>query len=153
MALAEEMVREDRDILRLLAKRHSRTASSRSDLMRTSHWSFMFDSSPNLMELRDCTTQPFQHQRSRERLINDRVAKTIPGSLPQTMRSASHATIPPATATSGLPGVRARLFSRLDGHNYRFDGHDAITIVLALAAGALAEDKLADWFRDQLSQN
>lgn len=47
--------------------------------------------------------------------------------------------------------VLARLFLRLNGHDLRFDAHDAITTVLALAAGELAEEELADWFRDRLS--
>ncbi|PKP86953.1 MAG: type II toxin-antitoxin system death-on-curing family toxin [Alphaproteobacteria bacterium HGW-Alphaproteobacteria-17] len=47
--------------------------------------------------------------------------------------------------------VLARLFLRLNGLELRFDPQDAITTVLALAAGELAEDELADWFRNHLS--
>ncbi|WP_077147678.1 type II toxin-antitoxin system death-on-curing family toxin [Sphingopyxis sp. KK2] len=43
--------------------------------------------------------------------------------------------------------VLARLFLRLNGHELRFNPQDAIDIVLALAAGELAEDELAAWFR------
>jgi len=47
--------------------------------------------------------------------------------------------------------VLARLFLRLNGLELQFDPQDAITTVLALAAGELAEDELTDWFRDRLS--
>lgn len=47
--------------------------------------------------------------------------------------------------------VLARLFLHLNGLELRFDPQDAITTVLALAAGELAEDELTDWFRDHLS--
>ena len=47
--------------------------------------------------------------------------------------------------------VLARLFLRLNGHQLIFDQHDAIRTVLALAAGDLSEDELADWFRTHIS--
>jgi death on curing protein len=47
--------------------------------------------------------------------------------------------------------VLARLFLHLNGHSLRFDAQDAIATVLALAAGELAEDALADWFRGHLA--
>lgn len=43
--------------------------------------------------------------------------------------------------------VVARLFLALNGHKLVFTAEDAISTVLALAAGDLAEDELADWFR------
>jgi death-on-curing protein len=43
--------------------------------------------------------------------------------------------------------VLARLFLALNGVTIRFTAEDAITTVLALAAGELSEDELADWFR------
>ena len=43
--------------------------------------------------------------------------------------------------------VMARLFLRLNGVAIVFDKEDAIRTMLALAAGALSEDALADWFR------
>lgn len=46
--------------------------------------------------------------------------------------------------------VMARLFLRVNGHEIRFDPQDAIETVLALAAGTLAEDELADWFRKHI---
>ena len=47
--------------------------------------------------------------------------------------------------------VLARLFLRLNGVTLRFDQMDAIRIMLALAAGELGEDELADWFRAQIA--
>lgn len=49
--------------------------------------------------------------------------------------------------------VLARLFLALNGHALRFDPADAINTVLALAAGNLSEQELADWFRAGLSQD
>jgi death-on-curing protein len=49
--------------------------------------------------------------------------------------------------------VLARLFLALNGHALRFDPAGAINIVLALAAGNLSEQELADWFRAGLSQD
>lgn len=43
--------------------------------------------------------------------------------------------------------VVARLFLRLNGAALEFDKPDATRTVLALAAGELGEDELADWFR------
>lgn len=47
--------------------------------------------------------------------------------------------------------VFARLFLRVNGRNLSFTPREAIDTVLALAAGTLAEDELADWFRQHLS--
>ncbi len=47
--------------------------------------------------------------------------------------------------------VLARLFLVLNGHVLTFDPADAIKTVLALAAGELDEDALADWFRQRLT--
>lgn len=46
--------------------------------------------------------------------------------------------------------VMARLFLRLNGLTIAFDKADAIRTVLALAAGELPEETLADWFRARL---
>ena len=43
--------------------------------------------------------------------------------------------------------VIARLFLALNGMTIEFEPQEAIRIVLALAAGELTEDELADWFR------
>ena len=45
--------------------------------------------------------------------------------------------------------VFARLFLRLNGQALSFAPREAIDIVLALAAGELSEDELADWFRQR----
>jgi death-on-curing protein len=47
--------------------------------------------------------------------------------------------------------VLARLFLRLNGVTLRFDQADAIRTMLALAAGELGEDELADWFRGNIA--
>jgi death-on-curing protein len=47
--------------------------------------------------------------------------------------------------------VLARLFLLLNGHKLRFEAPDAVTTMLALAAGELREEKLADWFRERLA--
>ena len=49
--------------------------------------------------------------------------------------------------------IAARLFLRLNGVELAFTEHDAIATVLALAAGELSEDELADWFRTHLSSS
>jgi death on curing protein len=46
--------------------------------------------------------------------------------------------------------VLARLFLRLNGKVLRFEPNDAINTVLALAAGDLSEEELADWFRGHI---
>jgi death on curing protein len=46
--------------------------------------------------------------------------------------------------------VLARLFLKVNGAELRFDAQDAIFMVLALAAGELEEDEVADWFRTHL---
>ncbi len=43
--------------------------------------------------------------------------------------------------------VAARLFLRLNGHALAFTEREAVATVLALAAGELSEDELADWMR------
>jgi death on curing protein len=43
--------------------------------------------------------------------------------------------------------VLARLFLKLNSAPISFESTEAINIVLALAAGELAEQELADWFR------
>ena len=47
--------------------------------------------------------------------------------------------------------VMARLFLGLNGVTLAFEELDAIMIVLALAAGELSEDELAEWFRGRLA--
>jgi len=47
--------------------------------------------------------------------------------------------------------VAARLFLRMNGHSLAFSEQDAIRTVLALAAGELSEDELADWLSEHLS--
>ncbi len=47
--------------------------------------------------------------------------------------------------------VLARLFLALNAVTIVFDAADAIRTVLALAAGELSEDDLADWFRTHLN--
>jgi death-on-curing protein len=47
--------------------------------------------------------------------------------------------------------VLARLFLLLNGHRLRFEAADAVTTMLALAAGELGEERLADWFRERLA--
>jgi death-on-curing protein len=44
--------------------------------------------------------------------------------------------------------VMARLFLRRNGITLRFDKADAIRMVVALAAGELAEEAVASWFRE-----
>lgn len=47
--------------------------------------------------------------------------------------------------------VLARLFLALNGHELRFVAEDAITTMLALAAGEIAEEAMADWFRVRIT--
>lgn len=47
--------------------------------------------------------------------------------------------------------VLARLFLALNGYELRFEAADAIAAMLALAAGELTEDEMADWFRHRLA--
>jgi death-on-curing protein len=46
--------------------------------------------------------------------------------------------------------VFARLFLALNGLALRFAPEDAIRAMLALAAGELGEEELADWFRERM---
>ena len=46
--------------------------------------------------------------------------------------------------------IIAALFLDANGVGFEFDPADAIAIVLALAAGDLTEDDLADWFRERI---
>ena len=49
--------------------------------------------------------------------------------------------------------VLARLFLRLNGAVMMFAPEEAIRTVLALAAGDLSEEELADWFRGHITPN
>ena len=46
--------------------------------------------------------------------------------------------------------IAARGFLRLNGEAITYTREEAIRIVLALAAGELSEDELADWFRQRI---
>jgi death-on-curing protein len=46
--------------------------------------------------------------------------------------------------------VLARLFFAQNGHQLTFRPQEAIVAFLALAAGELSEEELADWFRERL---
>lgn len=46
--------------------------------------------------------------------------------------------------------VIARLFLADNGLNLAFEPQEAVKIMLALAAGDLGEDELADWFRQRI---
>jgi death-on-curing protein len=46
--------------------------------------------------------------------------------------------------------VLARLFLALNGHTLEFEPNDAISMMLALAAGRLPEESLAEWFRSRM---
>lgn len=46
--------------------------------------------------------------------------------------------------------VLARLFLALNGVRLLFEREEAIETMLALAAGELSEEELADWFRERL---
>ena len=48
--------------------------------------------------------------------------------------------------------VLARLFLALNATKLDFDAADAIRAMLALAAGELAEEELADWFRERVQE-
>jgi len=48
--------------------------------------------------------------------------------------------------------VLARQFLALNGGALTFEPSDAITAMLALAAGELSETELADWFRQRLGE-
>ena len=48
--------------------------------------------------------------------------------------------------------VLARLFLVLNGQRLEFDSAGAIAMMLALAAGELEEDVVADWFRNRLAE-
>lgn len=47
--------------------------------------------------------------------------------------------------------VLARLFLAINGQRIRFAPNDAIEMMLALAAGNLAEEEVAEWFRSRLN--
>ncbi len=47
--------------------------------------------------------------------------------------------------------VLARLFLALNHQPLRFEATDAVRVMLALAAGELSEEELADWFRSHLN--
>ncbi|HYG30757.1 MAG TPA: type II toxin-antitoxin system death-on-curing family toxin [Allosphingosinicella sp.] len=49
--------------------------------------------------------------------------------------------------------VLARLFLRLNGVALSFDPADAIRAMLALAAGEMDEDALAEWFRERIAHS
>ena len=46
----------------------------------------------------------------------------------------------------------ARLFLRDNGVKIAFDKHDAIQVMLSLAAADISEDQLADWFRARVQE-
>jgi len=48
--------------------------------------------------------------------------------------------------------VLARLFLALNGHSLAYTAEAAIEAMLALAAGELSEEEIADWFRGHLAQ-
>lgn len=48
--------------------------------------------------------------------------------------------------------VLARLFLAINGQELRFEPGDAVATMLALAAGELPEEAMADWFRIRLHQ-
>ena len=47
--------------------------------------------------------------------------------------------------------VLARLFLAVNGHALKFTAEDAITAMVALAAGKVGEDEMAEWFRARLA--
>jgi death-on-curing protein len=49
--------------------------------------------------------------------------------------------------------VAARLFLRINGFTLSFDHGEATHVMLALAAGELSEDELAQWFRERVRQS
>lgn len=48
--------------------------------------------------------------------------------------------------------VAARLFLALNDVTLAFDHLDAIRVMLALAAGEITEDELAQWFRERITE-
>jgi death on curing protein len=46
--------------------------------------------------------------------------------------------------------IAARLFLRINGISLSYDHAEATGIMLALAAGELSEDELANWFRERV---
>lgn len=48
--------------------------------------------------------------------------------------------------------VLGRLFLALNGGALAFEPSDAVAAMLALAAGALSEEEMADWFRGRLGE-
>ena len=46
--------------------------------------------------------------------------------------------------------IAARLFLRINGFALSYDHQEATRIMLALAAGEIEEDELADWFRERI---
>ena len=49
--------------------------------------------------------------------------------------------------------IAARLFLRINGNVLHFDHREAESVMLALAAGELTEDELADWFRERVQES
>ena len=49
--------------------------------------------------------------------------------------------------------VLARLFVAVNGYEMRFEPADAISAMLALAAGQLGEAEMADWFRERIAKS
>jgi death-on-curing protein len=49
--------------------------------------------------------------------------------------------------------VLARLFLQLNGVNLVFDSADAVAVMLALAAGEVTEEAMADWLRQRITQD
>jgi death-on-curing protein len=47
--------------------------------------------------------------------------------------------------------VIARLFLADNGHRLKFEKHEAVRLVEAVAGGTCSEKELADWFRDRLA--
>jgi death-on-curing protein len=46
--------------------------------------------------------------------------------------------------------IAARLFLRINGIRLSYDHEDATRVMLALAAGEISEDELAEWFRERV---
>jgi len=49
--------------------------------------------------------------------------------------------------------IAARLFLRINGFSLSYDHEEATRVVLALAAGELSEEALADWFRGRVQKS
>jgi death on curing protein len=49
--------------------------------------------------------------------------------------------------------IAARMFLRINGFTLSFDHAEATRVMLALAAGDLGEDELADWFRERVQRS